>query len=145
LALDGGLAARRAWDVKSENRPQREQFAPGSPPHSPAMGPEDGAKWAAADDLQPTIPKPDGLLEGGTDGMDFIRSLLAQAAAHLQPEGVLVLEVGHERAHFERAFPGLPAHWLHTSAGPDAVLLLTRAALEIWQSTLTDPTRRTPA
>jgi ribosomal protein L3 glutamine methyltransferase len=84
-------------------------------------------------------------LDGGTDGMDFIRSLLAQAAAHLHPEGVLVLEIGHERAHFERAFPDLPAHWLHTSAGPDAVLLLTRAALEIWQSTLTDPTRRTPA
>jgi len=84
-------------------------------------------------------------LEGGTDGMDFIRSLLAQAAAHLHPEGVLVLEIGHERAHFERAFPDLPAHWLHTSAGPDAVLLLTRAALEIWQSTLTDPTHGAPA
>jgi len=84
-------------------------------------------------------------LDGGTDGMDFIRSLLAQAAAHLHPEGVLVLEIGHERAHFERAFPDLPAHWLHTSAGPDAVLLLTRAALEIWQSTLTDPTHGAPA
>jgi len=56
-------AACRAWGVESENRPQREQFAPGSPPHSPAMGPEDGAKWAAAVDLQPTIPKSDRLLD----------------------------------------------------------------------------------
>ncbi|MCM2478583.1 50S ribosomal protein L3 N(5)-glutamine methyltransferase [Serpentinimonas maccroryi] len=87
----------------------------------------------------------DGGLQGGADGMDFIRTLLAQAATHLQPEGVLVLEIGHERPHFERAFPSLPTHWLHTSAGPDAVLLLTRAALEIWQATLTDPTCRTQA
>ena len=55
-------AACRAWGVDSENRPQRAQFAPGSPPHSPAMGPEDGAEWAAADDLQPTLPKPGRLL-----------------------------------------------------------------------------------
>jgi len=55
------LAACRAWVVASENRPQREQFAPDSPPHSPAMGPEDGAKWAAAVDLQPTTPKSDRL------------------------------------------------------------------------------------
>jgi ribosomal protein L3 glutamine methyltransferase len=76
----------------------------------------------------------DGGLQGGRDGMDFIRSLLAQAAAHLNPEGVLALEIGHERAHFERAFPGLPAHWLQTSAGPDALLLLTRSALDCWQA-----------
>jgi len=56
-----GPAACRTWGVESENRPQREQFAPGSPPHSPAMGPEDGAKWAAAVDLQPTIPRSDRL------------------------------------------------------------------------------------
>ena len=88
----------------------------------------------------------DGGLCGGRDGMDFIRSLLAQAAAHLNPEGVLVLEIGHERAHFERAFPGLPAHWLQTSAGPDAVLLLTRQALDCWQATPSAaPPAATPA
>jgi len=80
----------------------------------------------------------DGGLHGGADGMDFIRTLLAQAAAHLQPEGVLVLEIGHERAHFERAFPGLPAHWLQTSAGVGPVLLLTRASLECWQDPRAD-------
>jgi 4-amino-4-deoxychorismate lyase len=34
---------------------------PDSPPHSPAIGQEHGEKWAAAGDLQPTIPKPDRL------------------------------------------------------------------------------------
>jgi ribosomal protein L3 glutamine methyltransferase len=63
-------------------------------------------------------------LAGGSDGMDFIRRLMAQAPAHLSAQGVLVLEVGHERAHFEAAFPRLPAVWLSTSAGDDQVLLL---------------------
>lgn len=68
-------------------------------------------------------------LAGGADGMDFIRRLLADAAAHLSPHGVLVLEIGHERAHFEAAFPRLQPIWLDTSAGADQVLLLTREAL----------------
>ena len=68
-------------------------------------------------------------LAGGADGMDFIRRLLADAPAHLSPHGVLVLEIGHERAHFEAAFPRLQPIWLDTSAGADQVLLLTREAL----------------
>jgi ribosomal protein L3 glutamine methyltransferase len=68
-------------------------------------------------------------LAGGADGMDFVRPLLRQAAPFLEPEGVLVLEIGHERDHFEAAFPQLDAIWLPTSAGDDQVLLLTRDAL----------------
>jgi ribosomal protein L3 glutamine methyltransferase len=71
----------------------------------------------------------DGNAAGSADGMDFIRTLLAQAPAQLSAEGVLVLEIGHERTHFEAAFPGLDAVWLPTSAGDDQVLLLTREAL----------------
>ena len=63
-------------------------------------------------------------LAGGADGMDFVRPLLSGAAAHLQPQGALVLEIGHERAHFEAAFPRLQPLWLDTSAGGDQVLLL---------------------
>lgn len=68
-------------------------------------------------------------LDGGPDGMDFIRPLLAKAAVHLRTGGVLVLEIGHERAHFEAAFPTLSPLWLSTSAGDDQVLLLTREDL----------------
>ena len=68
-------------------------------------------------------------LAGGVDGMDFVRALLRDAAAHLTQGGVLVLEIGHERAHFEAAFPRLEALWLSTSAGDDQVLLLQRGAL----------------
>ena len=65
-------------------------------------------------------------LAGGTDGMDFIRTLLAQAAEHLSEHGVLVLEIGNERAYFEAAFEHLSPTWLMTSAGQDQVLLLQR-------------------
>jgi len=68
-------------------------------------------------------------LDGGADGMDFVRALLRDLPRHLNPRGVLVLEIGHEREHFEAAFPRLAAAWLPTSAGDDRVLLLTREAL----------------
>jgi ribosomal protein L3 glutamine methyltransferase len=68
-------------------------------------------------------------LAGGDDGMDFVRRVVQDAAAHLQPQGLLVLEIGHERAHFDAAFPTLDVVGLPTSEGDDAVLLITRDAL----------------
>ena len=73
--------------------------------------------------------EPSLALAGGADGMDFIRTLLQAAPAHMTPDAVLVLEIGHERDHFEQAFPTLDVVWLPTSAGDDQVLLLTRDAL----------------
>ena len=68
-------------------------------------------------------------LAGGSDGMDFIRQLLRDAPACMTENAVLVLEIGNERPFFEAAFPSLPVFWLDTSAGEDAVLLITRQAL----------------
>jgi ribosomal protein L3 glutamine methyltransferase len=69
-------------------------------------------------------------LAGGADGMDVVRRVLAVAAEHLQPQGVLVLEIGHEREHFDAAFGALDVVGLPTSDGDDSVLLITRDALE---------------
>ncbi len=68
-------------------------------------------------------------LAGGADGMDFVRRLLADAPRHLSAHGVLVLEIGNERAFFEAAFPNLEVAWMETSAGEDQVLLVTQEAL----------------
>jgi ribosomal protein L3 glutamine methyltransferase len=62
--------------------------------------------------------------------MDFVRRVIGDAAPHLQPQGLLVLEIGHERAHFDAAFPQLDVVGLPTSEGDDAVLLITRDALD---------------
>ena len=68
-------------------------------------------------------------LAGGTDGMDFIRTLLRDAPAALSDTGVLVLEIGNEREHFEAAFPTLEVVWMDTSSGADQVLLVTKDQL----------------
>lgn len=68
-------------------------------------------------------------LDGGSDGMDFIRRLLRDAPRHMTEHAVLVLEIGNERDYFEAAFPKLEVAWLETSAGADQVLLVTREAL----------------
>jgi len=68
-------------------------------------------------------------LAGGADGMDLIRRIVGEAAAHMTDEAVLVLEVGHERAHFEQAFPRLECAWLETSGGDDRVVLIEKRAL----------------
>jgi ribosomal protein L3 glutamine methyltransferase len=71
-------------------------------------------------------------LAGGDDGMDLVRRILREAPAKMTPEGVLLLEIGNERPHFEHAFRKLEVAWLDTSAGDDQVLLVTREALARW-------------
>jgi ribosomal protein L3 glutamine methyltransferase len=73
--------------------------------------------------------EPEMALAGGPDGMDFVRQLLREAPSRLSPDGVLVLEIGNERPHFEAAFPQLAPVWLSTSGGEDQVLLLTAESL----------------
>ena len=73
--------------------------------------------------------EPELALAGGSDGMDFIRQLLRDAPAALTDTGVLVLEIGNEREHFEAAFPSLEVVWMETSSGADQVLLVTKDQL----------------
>ena len=73
--------------------------------------------------------EPELALAGGADGMDFIRQLLRDLPSRLSSTGILVLEIGNEREHFEAAFPQLEPVWLSTSAGDDQVLLLTSDSL----------------
>ena len=83
------------------------------------------------------LAEPNMALAGGTDGMDFIRPMMADLPRVLSDDGVLVLEIGFERDHFERAFPALNPIWLPTSAGDDHVLLLTKNMLKQLEPTQT--------
>lgn len=73
--------------------------------------------------------EPEIALAGGKDGLAAVRVILQQAARHLKPGGLLVVEVGHNRRQVEKAFPRLVFTWLETSGGDDCVFLLTREQL----------------
>lgn len=75
--------------------------------------------------------EPQLALAGGEDGMDLVRRILEAAPRFLRPEGVLVLEIGHERDFFEAAFPQLSPVWLDTEQASDQLLLLTREQLSL--------------
>lgn len=84
----------------------------------------------AMDALPPEyLHEPHMALAAGDDGLDVVRRLLAQAAAHLNPGGILAVEVGHNRHIVEDAFPDLPFNWLSTRGGDDMVFLLRREDL----------------
>ncbi|MDF7676504.1 50S ribosomal protein L3 N(5)-glutamine methyltransferase [Neisseriaceae bacterium ESL0693] len=73
--------------------------------------------------------EPELALGSGVDGLDIVRQIIQQAAKYLYPDGVLLVEIGHNRDVLEQAFPELPFTWLSTSGGDGFVFLLTREQL----------------
>ena len=73
--------------------------------------------------------EPQLALAGGQDGLDIVRRILSGAGAALDRDGLLVVEIGHNRKTLERAFPRLSFTWLETSGGDGFVFLLTGAQL----------------
>lgn len=70
------------------------------------------------------LAEPRMALAGGDDGMDIVRRIIAGARSRLNPGGVLIVEIGNERANVEAAFADLEIVWLPTSAGDDQVFLV---------------------
>ena len=68
--------------------------------------------------------EPEMALAGGDDGLDLVRIMLREAKDHLNPGGLMVVEIGHNREVLEAAFPQTPFTWLETSAGNQFVFLL---------------------
>jgi ribosomal protein L3 glutamine methyltransferase len=73
--------------------------------------------------------EPELALAGGDDGLDAVRTILHDAPQFLEPQGLLVVEIGHNRAAVELAWPRLPFVWLPTATADDGVFLLTREDL----------------
>jgi ribosomal protein L3 glutamine methyltransferase len=67
--------------------------------------------------------------DGGVDGLDIVRRILAEAVDYLAPDGALVVEVGTGRPILERDYPGLPFLWLDTAESEGEVLALPASAL----------------
>jgi len=73
-------------------------------------------------------------LGSGEDGLDATRLILAQAKTHLNPGGLLLVEIGHNRDALEAAYPALPFTWLETASGDQFVFMLRREDLTEMQS-----------
>jgi ribosomal protein L3 glutamine methyltransferase len=80
---------------------------------------------------QEYLVEPQIALDGGSDGMDLVRKIVAGAAERLTPNGILMVEIGNERDYAEAAFGHLGLTWLTTSAGDDMVFLLTAEQLQL--------------
>lgn len=73
-------------------------------------------------------------LAAGNDGLDIAHRIIARAAEHLTPGGLLVVEVGNSWVALDEAYPDLPFTWLEFSNGGDGVFAITEQDLRQWQS-----------
>lgn len=68
--------------------------------------------------------------DGGADGLDIVRRVIADAGRHLEPDGVLIVEIGAGRSVLEAAYPKLPFEFLDTETSAGEVFRLTASALQ---------------
>jgi ribosomal protein L3 glutamine methyltransferase len=69
-------------------------------------------------------------LAAGADGLAVVRRILAGARRHLEPDGILVVEVGDSAGRLAEAYPRAPFLWLEFEHGGGGVFLLTAAQLD---------------
>ncbi len=67
--------------------------------------------------------------DGGTDGIDVVRRILAEAKAHLNPQGGLLCEVGRCQPALVAAYPQLPLLWLDTEDSEGEVFWIAASDL----------------
>jgi ribosomal protein L3 glutamine methyltransferase len=75
---------------------------------------------------QEYLHEPELSLGSGQDGLDATRTILEYAAEHLTSNGILIVEIGHNRDALEAAYPKLPFTWLDVTAGDQFVFMLHR-------------------
>lgn len=73
--------------------------------------------------------EPEMALAGGEDGLDLVHTILREAPRFLTENGLLVVEIGHNRDDLEAAYPDTPFTWLETESGNEFVFLLPAADL----------------
>lgn len=110
-------------DVLDAVPPARYDIILSNPPYEPS---------ALVDTQTPEFAaEPRMAHDGGCDGLMIVRKLLRQARTRLQPQGIVVIEVGGLRAAIDREFQALEPHWLPTQDGSNCVVLFQAARLKV--------------
>jgi ribosomal protein L3 glutamine methyltransferase len=73
--------------------------------------------------------EPQLALGSGDAGLDHTHTILREAANYLNDDGILVVEIGHNREALEAAYPNIIFNWLEVSSGNEFVFLLTKSQL----------------
>ena len=68
-------------------------------------------------------------LAAGRDGLDVVRRILHAACAHLNPKGLLAVEVGHNSNLVEAAFPDLPLTWIDCASAEGKIFIIQKEQL----------------
>ena len=83
-------------------------------------------------DLPPEFAaEPAMALDGGGDGLDLVRRILAAAPLHLEPGGGIVCEIGEDREILDAEYPQLPFLWLDTQESMAEVFWLNASDLVV--------------
>jgi ribosomal protein L3 glutamine methyltransferase len=73
--------------------------------------------------------EPQLALGSGTAGLNHTHTLLREAANYLNDDGVLIVEIGHNRDALYEAYPNVPFVWLDTSGGDQFVFIISKQDL----------------
>ncbi len=68
-------------------------------------------------------------LAAGEDGLTIVHRILKEAARYLNPQGILMVEVGNSSGALVDAYPTIPFVWIELAQGGDGIFLLTREIL----------------